>query len=307
MAVASTGGHLEQLYRWCRRWAVDPANVSWVTFENSQSRSLLRGSKTRYVKYVSPRDIRGTVAAIGPIREEIAAIRATRVVSTGAAVAVSAAIASRASAVPFTYIESLARVDRRSLTANILACVPSIDRWVQSESIASSKFIYGGTILDDFRTTTHVACDPSKSLKVLVTVGTIRPYGFNRLIRGVEQVTQADAVTWQTGYSSHVPSHGTVTDSLSRDLLLTEMRSANVVVTHGGVGSILSALETGHVPVVLPRLKCHDEHIDDHQLDIVRLLAERGLVLEANDENLSRDLLIEASGRASVTSPLSDC
>jgi UDP-N-acetylglucosamine transferase subunit ALG13 len=56
------------------------------------------------------------------------------------------------------------------------------------------------------------------------------------------------------------------------------MEEAEVVVCHGGVGSIMCALRAGHVPVTFPRLKRYAEIADDHQVELAEALAARGTV-----------------------------
>lgn len=56
------------------------------------------------------------------------------------------------------------------------------------------------------------------------------------------------------------------------------MTSVEMVVCHAGVGTIMTALKLGHMPIVIPRLQRYGEHVDDHQCDIAGRLAERGLV-----------------------------
>jgi UDP-N-acetylglucosamine transferase subunit ALG13 len=65
---------------------------------------------------------------------------------------------------------------------------------------------------------------------------------------------------------------------ISFDDVVDIMRRADGVICHGGVGTIMTALRLGHTPVVIARLAQHGEHVDDHQLDIARRFAERGLV-----------------------------
>ncbi|MDP9401617.1 MAG: glycosyltransferase [Actinomycetota bacterium] len=55
--------------------------------------------------------------------------------------------------------------------------------------------------------------------------------------------------------------------------VLEHLEAARAVVTHAGVGSILSCLRVGHRPIVVPRLRRHGEHVDDHQLDLLDRLA----------------------------------
>ena len=63
------------------------------------------------------------------------------------------------------------------------------------------------------------------------------------------------------------------------DVLNAQMRDADVVVTHAGVGSVLCARQAGHVPVVVPRLHRLDEHVDDHQVELVAALGADGHVI----------------------------
>jgi UDP-N-acetylglucosamine transferase subunit ALG13 len=62
-------------------------------------------------------------------------------------------------------------------------------------------------------------------------------------------------------------------------------------VTHAGVGSILCARRYGHVPVVVSRLRCYGEHVDDHQAELTRALAVEGLAVPVWDtEDLAEAL-----------------
>lgn len=54
------------------------------------------------------------------------------------------------------------------------------------------------------------------------------------------------------------------------------IESADVVVSHAGVGSIICALRAGHVPIVFPRLKRYAETVDDHQAELAEALEQRG-------------------------------
>jgi UDP-N-acetylglucosamine--N-acetylmuramyl-(pentapeptide) pyrophosphoryl-undecaprenol N-acetylglucosamine transferase len=60
--------------------------------------------------------------------------------------------------------------------------------------------------------------------------------------------------------------------------MVATMAKVDNVVCHAGVGTIMTALQAGHTPVVVPRRAHHGEHVDDHQLDIANRLAERGLI-----------------------------
>lgn len=66
---------------------------------------------------------------------------------------------------------------------------------------------------------------------------------------------------------------------LEWDALTASMRHAEVVVTHAGVGSAVTAIRAGKKPIMVPRLARFGEHVDDHQLELAQRLAERELAL----------------------------
>jgi UDP-N-acetylglucosamine transferase subunit ALG13 len=82
---------------------------------------------------------------------------------------------------------------------------------------------------------------------------------------------------------------------LAYDDLADTMAQADSVICHAGVGTIMTALQARHTPVVIPRLAQHDEHVDDHQLDIATRFAERGLVCCVTTETDLAPLLVPRS------------
>ena len=78
-----------------------------------------------------------------------------------------------------------------------------------------------------------------------------------------------------------------------------ELRSlvseADVVITHGGPGTIHDARSAGHRPIVLPRDPGHGEHVDDHQQRFGAWCQERGLVSLARTVD-ELDPLLDALG-----------
>jgi Uncharacterized conserved protein len=70
---------------------------------------------------------------------------------------------------------------------------------------------------------------------------------------------------------------------LSPDEMRALMRAADIVVTHAGVASIVDAVRTGHRPIVVPRRQHLGEHVDDHQLQIVNVLEDIGIVTQVRN------------------------
>jgi len=74
-------------------------------------------------------------------------------------------------------------------------------------------------------------------------------------------------------------------------------RAADAVITHAGVGSVLTARRAGHRPLVVARLRCYGEHVDDHQVELVRRLAGTDQVLAISTPDELPGALADAAGR----------
>jgi UDP-N-acetylglucosamine transferase subunit ALG13 len=128
---------------------------------------------------------------------------------------------------------------------------------------------------------------------ILVTLGT-QSFPFDRLLRGLEGVEEELVV--QGGASSVRPAASTWFDYLAYPELLQQIRRARVVVSHAGVGSVMTVVAEGKRPVVIPRLREHGEAVDDHQVPFARRLADAGLVVLVEDPAQLRDTLLETPG-----------
>ena len=114
---------------------------------------------------------------------------------------------------------------------------------------------------------------------IFVTVGT-HHQPFTRLIDALVDLP-SDELVVQYGHSPAPASRsaGQATAFLAYDALAALMDASEVVVTHAGVGSVLTALRMGHTPIVVPRLERFGEHVDDHQVELTQTLEETGRVI----------------------------
>ena len=76
---------------------------------------------------------------------------------------------------------------------------------------------------------------------IVVTVGT-SDTPFDRLLSAVEPLASREECIVQVGNSRVRPAGATCVSELPFEQLLAHMRDARAVVTHGGVGSIVSAI-----------------------------------------------------------------
>jgi UDP-N-acetylglucosamine transferase subunit ALG13 len=128
-------------------------------------------------------------------------------------------------------------------------------------------------------------------MKVFVTVGTQLP--FDRLITVVDRwaATSKAEVFAQTGNSTYAPQHiawsGFVTSSEANRWI----RTADLVVAHAGMGTILTRCETGLPMIVMPRSAQLGEHRNDHQSATARRLSHLpGLSVAEDEEHLLAQL-----------------
>ncbi|WP_033510403.1 glycosyltransferase [Bifidobacterium pullorum] len=110
---------------------------------------------------------------------------------------------------------------------------------------------------------------------IFVTVGT-HEQPFNRLVRAMDEYASSsnEKVYIQTGYSTYEPAHCEWSKFISFNDMKSCMKQADVVVTHGGPSSFIEAMSVGKIPVVVPRKLEFGEHVNDHQVDFIRFVAE---------------------------------
>lgn len=105
---------------------------------------------------------------------------------------------------------------------------------------------------------------------IFVTVGT-HEQQFNRLIKKIDQLKKdghiKDDVFIQTGFSDYIPESCDWKKFLSYEEMIQKIKDAKIVITHGGPSSFILPLQYGKTPIVVPRMKKYDEHVNDHQVE----------------------------------------
>ena len=154
-------------------------------------------------------------------------------------------------------------------------------------------------MLDAYQPAVRIPPPELQARRVVVTVGTMRTYGFRRafesLVRVLPPVLAPDAeVLWQTGVTDVTGLGITAERDRPRPADPEAMAEADLVIAHSGVGSALTALDQGKAPVLLPRPKEYDEMVDDHQLMIAAELQSRGLAISRSPDELTVDDLRSA-------------
>jgi UDP-N-acetylglucosamine transferase subunit ALG13 len=125
----------------------------------------------------------------------------------------------------------------------------------------------------------------AKAPVVFVTVGATLP--FDRLVSMVADLEHRgqlpERVVIQTGEGGVRPVGIETHESLSFEQIQCELRRADIVICHAGTGSLITALREGCRVVAVPRQATLKEVYDDHQVEIARSFAVRGLIEVANN------------------------
>lgn len=122
---------------------------------------------------------------------------------------------------------------------------------------------------------------------IFVTVGT-HEQPFNRLIKAIDELKRDGVITEeviiQTGFSTYEPKYCQWSKLIPYQQMIKNVEDARIVITHGGPASFVMPLQIGKTPIVVPRQKKYDEHVNDHQVEFARNVAERmGTIIPVED------------------------
>lgn len=127
---------------------------------------------------------------------------------------------------------------------------------------------------------------------IFVTVGT--QLSFDRLVKSVEEWALKNNYTdivFQVGKHGYHPRLGKSVEFFTGKESDEYFRKASIVISHAGMGTILSCLSEGKPLVVMPRLYSLSEHRNDHQLATYMKLKNLNGLFAADDELMLRDAI----------------
>ncbi len=126
-------------------------------------------------------------------------------------------------------------------------------------------------------------------MSTFVTVGnTIHPFG--RLLAAVEDLARRQLlpqpITVQHGNTPFNSKHCQTAKFLSLTAFMRHLADADLIICHGGAGTLIQTLQLHKLPVVVARSAQYQEMIDDHQSQLVRALAEAKRIITATPSDL---------------------
>jgi len=148
LIVCSSGGHLLQMLELREAWG--GFERMWVTFDKSDTRSLLRDERVVHAFGPTNRNVpnllRNLGLAIRVLRDE----RPAAILTTGAGVAVPFAWIGRVLGIPTVYVESVTRIEGLSLSAKLIAPVARrlYGQWPELARRSSGRVRFAGNVLE---------------------------------------------------------------------------------------------------------------------------------------------------------------
>ena len=128
---------------------------------------------------------------------------------------------------------------------------------------------------------------------ILVLLGT-QNNSFHRLLEEIEKNVENGNIN-EEGYTKFEPKTKKqqikVLSTIPKVELDKLIEKANFVISHGGVGSMVTANQKGKKVIAVPRYKKYHEHVNDHQVETIEIFARKGYVIPVkNVEDLSQAL-----------------
>ncbi len=110
---------------------------------------------------------------------------------------------------------------------------------------------------------------------------------FKRLLKELDRLKDnkiiKEKIIVQAGYTKYKSENLEIFDFIDKDSLEKYESEADLIITHGGVGSIISSLKKDKKVIAVPRLKEYNEHVNNHQKDIVESFSNNGYIIGIKD------------------------
>lgn len=135
---------------------------------------------------------------------------------------------------------------------------------------------------------------------IFVTTGS-QKFQFNRLLQKIDRLIEEGAIREevfaQIGESDYLPKHYEYCRFLDRESFAGKLRECRMVITHGGTGVIISAVKQGKKVIAVPRLSSYGEHVDDHQVQLLKEFDGMNLICACYDSERLGDCIRDSENK----------
>ncbi len=120
---------------------------------------------------------------------------------------------------------------------------------------------------------------------IFVMLGT-QNNSFHRLLEKIDELINKkiinEEVVVQEGYTKYNSNNMKIFDLIPQKEFEKIQNEADLIITHGGVGSIIGSIKKGKKVIAVPRLHQYGEHVNDHQKQIVESFAKKNYIIGIN-------------------------
>ena len=117
---------------------------------------------------------------------------------------------------------------------------------------------------------------------ILVLLGTIK-LQFSRPLLEIENLCKhgiiKEKIIVQSGHTKYYSEYFEVIPFMKPDWLEKLIEESSIVITHAGTGSVLGAVRKNKKTIAVARYKELNEHVDDHQLDLLDEFSKKGYII----------------------------
>ena len=110
---------------------------------------------------------------------------------------------------------------------------------------------------------------------IFVTTGS-QKFQFNRLLQKIDLLIE---------------------EGMIREEVFAQIGECRMVITHGGTGGIIGAVKQGKKVIAVPRLASYGEHVDDHQVQLLREFDGMNLICACYDSEKLGDCIRDTGSR----------
>ena len=127
---------------------------------------------------------------------------------------------------------------------------------------------------------------------ILILLGT-QNNSFERLLQEVEKLIRDniinEEVIVQAGNTEYNSNEMKIYDFMPQEKIDNLLKKSNFIITHGGVGSIIGALNKEKKVIAVPRKSQYKEHVNNHQIQIVENFNQEGYIIGIQDVEELKD------------------
>ena len=120
---------------------------------------------------------------------------------------------------------------------------------------------------------------------IFVTTGS-QKFQFNRLLQKIDLLIEEGMIREEVFAQIGV-----------REGFTGKLRECRMVITHGGTGVIIGAVKQGKKVIAVPRLASYGEHVDDHQVQLLREFDGMNLICACYDSEKLGDCIRDTGSR----------